>query len=139
MLPRSKAQWAPPESSIPRKRPAETQEEAWVADEDRFVLRQAKKKATLRVRAGRSRPIDLLAVTLRTIDPARNGMESDDEDEHSLAVNPESVFEDLDEDELVELEKGIDTYLALEKSKSNQEFWNVGQTHFALVCIAESM
>jgi len=112
-----------PQSSIPRKRPAETQEEAWVADEDRFVLQQAKKKATLRVRAGRGKPIDYLAVTLRTVEPTKNGFEDDDDEDEQLAVNPEAVLEGLKEDDLVELEKGIDTYLALEKSRSNHDFW----------------
>ena len=113
-----------PQSSIPRKRPAETQEDAWVADEDRFVLQQAKKKATLRVRAGRAKPIDYLAVTLRTVEPAKNGFEDDDdENDEPLVVNPEAVFEGMQEDDLAELEKGIDTYLALEKSKTNHDFW----------------
>jgi hypothetical protein len=40
-------------------------------------------------------------------------------------LDPESVFEDLDSGQLMELEKGIDTYLALEMSRSNQEYWNV--------------
>ncbi|GAB7344601.1 hypothetical protein MBLNU457_3093t3 [Dothideomycetes sp. NU457] len=119
-----------PSSSIPRKRPAETQEEAWVADEDRFVLQQAKKKAIVRARAGRAKPIDLLAVTLRIIDPTRNAFDDDEEDDQSLVINPESVFEDLDAEDLEELEKGIDTYLALEKSKSNHDYWQT----MKLVC-----
>ncbi|PSK60568.1 hypothetical protein B9Z65_718 [Elsinoe australis] len=114
----------------PRKRRAETQEEAWVADEDRFVLQQAKKKAALRVKAGRARPIDQLAVVLRTLDPPRNGFDEDDEEDESLAINPEAVFEGLDHSELVELEKEIDTYLALEKSRSNHEYWQT----MKLVC-----
>ena len=114
------------QSTIPRKRPAETQEDAWVADEDRFVLRQAKKKAALRARAGRANPVDLLAVTLHAIDTTREGFESDDEEEDPVIVNPETVFEDLDDAQLEELEKGIDTYLALEKTRSNRDFWNVG-------------
>ncbi|KAF2151657.1 hypothetical protein K461DRAFT_286648 [Myriangium duriaei CBS 260.36] len=110
-------------SHNPKKRPAETQEEAWVADEDRFVLQQAKKKAALRIKSGRSRPIDLLAVALRTIDPSRNGFDDDDGDDDSLVVNPEAVFEGLGSTQLEELEKEIDTYLALEKNRSNYEYW----------------
>ncbi|KAI5199306.1 hypothetical protein E4T39_06287 [Aureobasidium subglaciale] len=113
-------------SSIPAKRSAaDAQEEAWVAGEDRFVLKQAKKKAIIRARAGRADPIDLLAVTLRALDATRDGYDSDDDDEEELpAVDPEGVFEGLDDMQLEELDKAIDTYLALEHSRSNRDFWN---------------
>src|ERR1700716_4138317 len=39
-------------------------EREWVAQEDTFVLKQAKKKAEIRVKEGRAKPIDWLAVTL---------------------------------------------------------------------------
>ena len=35
----------------------------WVSQEDTFVLKQAKKKAEIRVKEGRAKPIDYLAVT----------------------------------------------------------------------------
>ncbi|KAF4556038.1 Hypothetical protein D9617_2g060050 [Elsinoe fawcettii] len=117
-------------SHNPRKRRAETQEEAWVADEDRFVLQQAKKKAALRVKAGRAKPIDHLAVVLRTLDPSRDGFDEDDEEREVLVTSPETVFEALDSDDLVELEKEIDTYLALERSRFNHEYWQT----MRLVC-----
>lgn len=118
-----------PKSTIPAKRSAaDAQEDAWVADEDRFVLKQAKKKALIRVRGGRADPIDLLAVTLRALDVTKNGFDSDDEDEEIPMVDPEGVLEGLDDEKLRELEKGIDTYLALEQSRSNREFWNVRST-----------
>src|SRR5689334_18300820 len=44
----------------------------WVSEEDSFVLKQAKKKAVIRVREGRAKPIDWLAVILRVIDPDRD-------------------------------------------------------------------
>ncbi|THY36139.1 hypothetical protein D6D01_00687 [Aureobasidium pullulans] len=114
-----------PRSSIPAKRSAaDAQEDAWVADEDRFVLKQAKKKAIIRARAGRADPIDLLAVTLRALDATKNGYDSDDDDQELPAVDPEAVFEGLDDIQLEELDKGIDTYLALEQSRSNRDFWN---------------
>lgn len=115
-----------PRSSIPAKRSAaDAQEDAWVADEDRFVLKQAKKKAIIRARAGRADPIDLLAVTLRALDATKNGYDSDDDDQELPTVDPEAVFEGLDDIQLEELDKGIDTYLALEQSRSNRDFWNV--------------
>ena len=112
-------------STVPSKRPADTQEAAWIADEDRFVLQQAKRKAALRVKGGRAQPVDLLAVTLAVIDPARNTLDDDLKDVDLDIVDPEAVFEDLDDAQLSQLEKDIGTYLALESSRSNTEYWNV--------------
>ena len=111
--------------TIPSKRPADVQEAAWIADEDRFVLQQAKKKAAIRVKGGRAQPIDWLAVTLVFIDPEKNPLDDEVDGGDLDVLDPESVFEDLDDAQLKELEKGIDTYLVLEMSKSNQDYWNV--------------
>lgn len=89
------------------------------------MLRQAKKKAIMRVKGGRAQPVDWLAVTLVVIDPVHNDL--DDEVDHGdlELVAPESVLEPLDDAQMVELEKGIGTYLTLEHSRSNQDYWNV--------------
>jgi hypothetical protein len=129
----------PPPSTIPAKRSANTrtsdnpskrstnaQEEAWVADEDRFVLQQSKTKAALRVKGGRAKPIDWLAVTLRFIDPTKTLADDEVEDNELDVVDPEGVFEGLGEEDLRELEKDIDTYLTLETNQGNREYWNVG-------------
>ncbi|KAI4660172.1 hypothetical protein J4E81_001714 [Alternaria sp. BMP 2799] len=127
-----------PSSSIPAKRSADSRahdnpakrstnaaEEAWVADEDRFVLQQAKKKAALRVKGGRARPIDWLAVTLRFIDPTEKSMLDEEVEDHELdIVDPEGVLEGLNNEDLAELEKEIENYLALETSRSNRDYWN---------------
>jgi len=107
----------------PRKRPADTQEDAWVAGEDKFVLQQAKKKAEIRVKEGRAKPIDWLAVTLRFIDPSRNPFEDEIADSELNVVNPEGVFEGLDTEQLAGLERDIDVYVTLEKNKTNKDFW----------------
>lgn len=112
-------------STIPSKRPADVQEAAWIADEDKFVLRQAKKKAAIRVKGGRAQPIDWLAVTLAVIDPEKNPLDDEVDGADLDVLDPESVFEGLDSAQLMELEKGIDTYLTLESSRSNAEYWNV--------------
>jgi hypothetical protein len=112
--------------SIPRKRPAgDDAEDAWVAEEDKFVLRQAKRKAVLRVRGGRAKPIDWLAVTLRAIDPSEDLLDENEEDKELDVVDPEGVFEGLDEADLDELAKDIETYLVRETSGVNREFWTV--------------
>ncbi|KAK5165862.1 uncharacterized protein LTR77_008785 [Saxophila tyrrhenica] len=114
--------------TVPSKRPADAQEAAWVADEDRFVLQQAKKKAALRAKGGRATPIDWLAVTLAVIDPENNPLDDELEDADLEVIDPEGVFEGLDDGELAELEKGIDTYLALESSRSNRDYWMMMKT-----------
>jgi hypothetical protein len=103
----------------------------WVNQEDEFVLKQAKKKAEIRVKEGRGKPIDWLAVTLRVIDGDK-GKDSaggflDDEvpDEDLDVVDPESILEGLGEEELRELEEDINVYIKLEGRKENNEFWKV--------------
>jgi Conserved mid region of cactin/Cactus-binding C-terminus of cactin protein len=99
----------------------------WVAQEDDFVLRQAKKKAEIRVKEGRPKPIDWLAVTLRIVDDTRNPL--DDETDHADLdfVDPDSVFDGLSEPELSELRKDIDTYEKLEKNRANRDYWRTMQ------------
>jgi hypothetical protein len=112
----------------PNKRSANTAnaaEEAWVADEDRFVLAQAKKKAALRVKGGRAKPIDWLAVTLRFVDPTKELLDDEVEDHELEVVDPEGVLEGLDARDLSDLEKEIEHYLALETNRSNREYWSV--------------
>lgn len=120
----------------PRKRPADTQEEAWVKGEDRFVLQQAKKKAEIRVKGGRARPIDWLAVTLRFVDPTREPLDDEIEDHELEVVNPESVFESLADAQLADLEKDIDTYIALERNRTNLAYWEVSRARFVYLCVA---
>jgi hypothetical protein len=131
----------PTQSSVPSKRSADTrvaerpakranasttaQEEAWVADEDKFVLQQAKKKAALRVKAGRAKPIDFLAVTLRFVDLTKTLLDEEVEDHELEVVDPEGLFETLSEEDLSDLEKDIEHYLTLETNRSNREYWSV--------------
>lgn len=115
-------------STIPAKRPAESQEAAWVADEDRFVLKQAKKKAEIRVKEGRAKPIDWLAVLLSVVEP--DPLE-DNEDESELpVVNPEGIFDSLNASELRDLEHDIDAFASLETRASSRDYWNVGFARF---------
>ncbi|KAF1978898.1 hypothetical protein BU23DRAFT_577119 [Bimuria novae-zelandiae CBS 107.79] len=107
----------------PSKRSTNAQEEAWVADEDRFVLQQAKKRAALRVKGGRAKPIDWLAVTLRFVDTTKTLMDEEVEDHELDVVDPEGVLEGLNQDDLSELEKEIENYLTLETSRSNRDYW----------------
>lgn len=99
------------------------QTKKWVAGEDSFVLKQAKKKADIRVREGRAKPIDWLAVILRVIDPDRDLLDEDEEEVKVDVVDPEGVFEGLNDAQLGELETDITSYIALETSKQNLDYW----------------
>lgn len=97
----------------------------WVAQEDVFVLKQAKKKAEIRVKEGRAKPIDWLTVTLRVIDPTRNPLDDEIADSELDLVDPDGVFEGLSQGQLLDLEKDIDTFLNLESNSQNRDFWKV--------------
>ncbi|KAJ5774289.1 hypothetical protein N7457_009185 [Penicillium paradoxum] len=99
------------------------QEREWVAQEDVFVLKQAKKKAEIRVKEGRAKPIDWLTVTLRVIDPTRDPLDDEIADSDLDVVDPDGVFEGLSQSQLRDLEKDIDTFLNLETNAKNRDFW----------------
>ena len=104
---------------------------AWVAQEDEFVLEQSKKKAKIRVREGRARPIDWLAVTMGATEAPRGFADEEEEEEQEEGnreidiMDPSSYIETLEPSQLQDLDKDIDTYLALEKSRSSRQYWNV--------------
>ncbi|KAJ5174918.1 uncharacterized protein N7482_000795 [Penicillium canariense] len=95
----------------------------WVAQEDIFVLKQAKKKAEIRVKEGRAKPIDWLTVTLRVIDPTRDPLDDEIADSELDVVDPDGVFEGLSQSQLEELEHDIETFLKLESNAQNRDFW----------------
>ncbi|KIW19073.1 hypothetical protein PV08_03363 [Exophiala spinifera] len=99
----------------------------WVAQEDDFVLKQAKKKAEIRVKEGRAKPIDWLAVTLRVVDPTRNPLDDEIDEKDLDFMDPQSVFEGLSESQLADLRKDIETYMNLESHNKNREYWRTMQ------------
>jgi hypothetical protein len=99
------------------------------------VLQQAKKKAALRVKGGRAKPIDWLAVTLRFIDPTKTLLDDEVDDSELEVLDPEGLLEELGEEELSELEKEIEHYLTLETNRGNREYWNVS----ALICTSSDL
>ena len=106
----------------------------WVSKEDEFVLKQSKKKAQIRMKEGRAKPIDLLAVTLSIIDPTVDLLEDDIAPSDLDIVNPEGVIDDIDIKGLQELEKDIAHYTVLESSSSNLAYWKVGTVIIATCC-----
>lgn len=100
------------------------QSRQFVADEDKFVLKQAKKKADIRVREGRAKPIDYLAFNLRFIDLERDVFDDDDGDDDIDVAAPAKVIQVLDSvAQLSELESDIGSYHVLETNSRNRQYW----------------
>ena len=97
----------------------------WVSKEDEFVLKQSKKKAKIRVKEGRAKVIDWLAVTLSVIDPSYDSLEDDSNEPETDVIDPAGLLEGLGLSQLQELVKDIDHYLVLETNHKNRDFWNV--------------
>lgn len=102
----------------------------WVSKEDDFVLQQSKKKARIRVKEGRARSVDWLAVTLGVIDTTRDLLNDDCDESETDIVDPAAIFEGLTSFQLQELSKDIDTYMALETNQRNRRYWNVMSPSF---------
>ncbi len=101
-----------------------------VAKEDDFHLEQAQRRAVIRVKENRAKPIDLLSINLKWADPniiaEQEGKQDDDDDEAGLEIDldePYTIFEDLTLEETEELHQDIQMYLQLEKNDSNLDFW----------------
>ncbi|KAL8713328.1 MAG: hypothetical protein Q9220_002527 [cf. Caloplaca sp. 1 TL-2023] len=100
----------------------------WVSKEDEFVLKQSKKKAHIRVKEGRAKTIDWLAVTLDVIDPLKDLLEDDGTDPTNDVVDPAGIFEGLDLPQLQDLGKAIQSYLTLETAPQNRKYWDALKT-----------
>jgi hypothetical protein len=99
----------------------------WVAGEDQFALKQAKKGAQIRVREGRAKAIDWLAAILSILDPVKDLLDDDMTEGEQDIMDPQGVIENLNAQELQDLEKSVDHYLVLETVAVNRVFWNVGR------------
>ena len=97
----------------------------WVSKEDDFVLKQSKKKAQIRVREGRAKPIDWLTVILSVVDPTRDLLEDDAVDSELDIMDPAGVVEELDYGQLQDMVKSIESFIALESNPSNRIYWKV--------------
>lgn len=93
------------------------------ADEDKFVLKQSKKKADIRVREGRATPIDLLAFHLRSIDTDRDILDDNEADANLRVPDPIKVIDGLSLAQITELEPEITSYHTLEGNRQNRTYW----------------
>ncbi|KAL8907784.1 MAG: hypothetical protein Q9207_001187 [Kuettlingeria erythrocarpa] len=96
----------------------------WVSKEDEFVLKQSKKKAHIRIKEGRARSIDWLAVTLDVVDQTKDLLEDDGAESAAEVIDPAGVFEGLGLSELRELGTEIQSYLTLETNSQNRSYWD---------------
>lgn len=106
----------------------EEQSRKFVADEDKFVLKQSKKKADIRVREGRAKPIDRLAFNLRYIDEERDVFDDDEGDLDIELDAPDAVVGNLNLAQLKELEADISSYHVLETDRRNRQYWEALRT-----------
>lgn len=110
-------------AAVSRYLTQDEQSEQFVADEDKFVLKQAKKKADIRVREHRAKPIDYLAFALRFIDTDRDIFDDNEADVDIDIPAPQAVLESLDVAQLNELDEDIRSYHTLEPNPTNKEYW----------------
>ena len=92
------------------------------------MLSQAKKRAGIRVRENRGKPIDVFVINLNLIEEdERPRVLGDDEieGEEFYITQPEDVIKDLSVDEMAELKSDIEEYIRLENSSRNMEYWKV--------------
>ncbi|CAO0789326.1 unnamed protein product [Mucor circinelloides] len=101
----------------------------WEAKEEEFHLEQAKQRAAIRIRDGRAKPIDILAMNLRLANEP-DKVEEDVDLEIDLD-EPYTIFENLSLADTDELHKDIQMHLTLEKNPKTLEFWR------AMIVVAE--
>jgi hypothetical protein len=100
------------------------------------MLIQAKKRAVIRVREGRAKPIDAFVINLKLVEEGqRKRVLGDDEieGEEFYITEPDEVIKPLSVQKMAELQHNIEEYLCMEKSPRNREFWQAVMiilTHF---------
>ncbi|KAI9021945.1 mid region of cactin-domain-containing protein [Hyaloraphidium curvatum] len=96
----------------------------WETKEVEFHLEQAKRRAQIRIKEGRAKPIDVLAMNLSL---ATDGAIADEFDAMGLEMEmdePYAIFQQgLQLEDVEELDRDIRMYLELEKDETNIEFW----------------
>ncbi|KAG0325958.1 hypothetical protein BGZ99_010331 [Dissophora globulifera] len=97
----------------------------WQAQEEEFYLKQAKRRAEIRIKSNRAKPIDILAMNIKLI-AAVNEDDEEDEDDIGLEIDveePYTIFDNLSVEEVEELFHDIKFYLSLDKDEQSIDFW----------------
>jgi hypothetical protein len=117
----------------------DAQHREYVSKEGEFVLKQSRKKAQIRVREGRAKPMDWLTVVLSIIDPTRDILEEESMEVETEVMDPEGVLEGLSSNELEDVRHEIDTtFLALETNAANRTYWNVSSERQVPVAVVRA-
>ncbi|KAK3847791.1 MAG: mid region of cactin-domain-containing protein [Linnemannia gamsii] len=100
----------------------------WQAQEEEFHLKQAKRRAEIRIKSNRAKPIDILAMNIKLISESReeDEGEEDDEDDIGLEIDvdePYTIFDNLELEDVEELSHDIKFYLTLDKDERCADFW----------------
>ncbi|KAJ1887957.1 hypothetical protein LPJ71_008622, partial [Coemansia sp. S17] len=96
----------------------------WERREEEFHLRQAKKRAEIRVKNHRPKPIDILAMGLRLANETLSEEEVAELGGIRLDVDePHRIVDGLGAEERTELKHDVEMYLSLETNARNVEFW----------------
>ncbi|KAJ2331665.1 hypothetical protein GGI00_003151, partial [Coemansia sp. RSA 2681] len=107
----------------------------WERREEEFHLRQAKKRAEIRIKNHRPKPIDVLAMGLRLANETLDEEEVAEIGSIRLDVDePHRIVESLSDEERVELRHDVEMYLSLETNARNVEFWE----NMLVVCTADT-
>ncbi|KAI8883583.1 hypothetical protein K501DRAFT_184164, partial [Backusella circina FSU 941] len=101
----------------------------WETKEEEFHLEQAKRRAEIRIKEGRAKPIDILAMNLRLANEPDKV-----EEEIDLEIDleePYTIFDHLSYEDTKELHQDIKLHLMLEKNEKSLDFWR------AMIVIAD--
>lgn len=115
--------WASSDQARINQLQDEERHREFLAQEGQFILRQKRKAAEIRVKEGRSRPMDWLTVNLRIIDPIMDLINDEIQEEDLDYYDPEAIIEGLSTSELSNVRKDIDEILELERSSSSRGYW----------------
>ncbi|KAG0201193.1 hypothetical protein BGX28_005915 [Mortierella sp. GBA30] len=97
----------------------------WQAQEEEFHLKQAKRRAEIRIKSNRAKPIDILAMNIKLVSE-KEEKEEEDEDDLGLEIDvdePYTIFDNLGLDDVQELFHDIKFYLSLDKDENSVDFW----------------
>ncbi|VVT51363.1 uncharacterized protein SAPINGB_P003071 [Magnusiomyces paraingens] len=117
----------PTHFSQKQKETEEQRTKKWVAEEDSFVLKQMKYGALLRIKEGRSKPIDWIAANLRLIDGDPKVYDADfnnDDIDFDIPI-PYSIIYGLNLQNIITLEEDVQKYIELDRHPRNTEFWEM--------------
>lgn len=121
--PHYQGNWSTKQQAVSNRIQEEERHREFLAQETRFLVQQKRKAAEIRVKEGRAKPIDWLAVNLRALDPVQDLINDDEVRDNLNYTDPEVVINNLTREELPIVRREIDGFLELEDKHTVQEYW----------------